>query len=162
LITRTTAISGDHRRIEFGGFRSTLSTQAVVIESGEPRALTTDAFGRDVHHETWRRVRHWRKVGARSDVHWREALQKFRRATFRDARRAMHNQVVAHPNRVCVGRFKGHDDARITIDIPQFLLSTAQMRGHQFVAIQPNPNDRDLRGCRLGSRLQHGLVHPLQ
>jgi hypothetical protein len=118
--------------------------EAGLPYSCEPRALPGDAIRCNPHDVTGRRIGHWRKTCARSDVHLRQPLQQLGSAIFGNSRSTMHDQIVTHANSIRAWRLERNSDAGIASYIPQLLLRAAQMRSNQFVTFNTNPDNGDL------------------
>ena len=73
-----------------------------------------------------------------------EPLQELRRAALLDRRAAVDDQVLAEPERVGLRSLDRDRHARVPADVAQLLL-LAQVRGDDVVAVEADPDDRDLR-----------------
>ena len=83
----------------------------------------------------------------------RQALQELGRAALLDPSAPVDDQVLLEPGRLHDGSLQGQRDARIAFHVPQLLLRV-QVPGDDLVAVEADPDARDLR-CAVGVRRSH-------
>jgi len=115
-----------------------------VIASAAPWSDTPDALNRDVSDVTRRRVVHRRKLDIGAKIGAGKVLKQFRSAPLRDSTAAMDDDVLIEANLVARAGLNGQCDARVTADVSN-LPVLRQVRGDDLIAVQADPDDRDLR-----------------
>ena len=73
-----------------------------------------------------------------------QPLEQLRSAALRNPGTSMNDQVLVEPELVTGARFDGQSDPRVPTHIAD-LAVLGQVPGHEFVTVEANPNDRDLR-----------------
>jgi len=89
------------------------------------------------------RVIHRRELDIRSEIDASKPLKKFRRATLRDARAAVDDDVPVETDFIAGTCFDRESDPRVSADVAD-LAVLRQVRCDQFLAIKSDPHDRDL------------------
>ena len=93
---------------------------------------------------TRRRVVHRRKLDVGAKLGASKLLKQFRSAALRDSTAPMDDDVLIEANLVARASLNGQCDARVTADVSN-LPVLGQVRGDDLIAVQPDPDDRDLR-----------------
>jgi len=115
-----------------------------LTASPAPWSDTTDAVNRDVSNVTRRRVVHRRKLDIGAKIDAGKLLKQFRSAPLRDSTAAMNDDVLIEANLVAGAGLNGQCDARVTANVSN-LPVLRQVRGDDLIAVQADPDDRDLR-----------------
>ena len=123
---------------------STSRADPTLIASASPRSHTTDPVNGDVSNVTRRRVVHRRKLDIGAEISASKLLKQLRSAALRDPPTAMDDDVFVEADLISCSGLNGQRDARITADVPN-LPVLGQVSGNDLVAVQADPDDRDLR-----------------
>jgi hypothetical protein len=110
-----------------------------------PGAYPADALGPDPHDESGRRVVHRREPHIRPQIHVRQSLEEFGCATRLDPCPTVDDQILGEPVFVAASRLEREHDPGLAPHVVELLLGIAQVPGDDVLAVETDPDDRDLR-----------------
>ena len=114
------------------------------MASATPWPHATDPVNGDVSNVTGRRVVHWRKLHIGAEIGASKLLKELRCTALGDASTAMDDDVLIKSNLVACAGLNGQRDAWVTANVSD-LPVLGQVSGDDLVAIQADPDNRDLR-----------------
>lgn len=115
-----------------------------LLASTGPWSHTTDSVGGDVSDVARRRVVRSRKLHVGTKVGASKLLEQFRRTALGDPGTAMHDDVLIESDRVACAGLDGQRDSRVAANVSD-LPVLRQVGGDDLIAIQADPDNRDLR-----------------
>lgn len=110
-----------------------------------PGAYPADALGPDPHDESGRRVVHRREPHIRPQIYMRQSLEEFGCASLLDPCPTVDDQIMGEPVFVAASRLEREHDPGLAPHVVELLLGIAQVPGDDVLAVETDPNDRDLR-----------------